>query len=223
MQEVRQRARKFQRHAHHRPQHPGVQHRRRQLRHRLRHPRAGAHRRWRPSASSRVSAPSRWAACVDAHHDAPARPPELRVQVDRERAADLGSTSSRSPPPSALMVGGDEEVSRFRDPFVDQDYDVQLRLSEHDRSDPGHDLASCTSRAPGERPRLALGAAAQVGLAPGGGLVRLDNVVEHRAGRRRVPHRPVGAPAREPAPAASSRPATARPTGWKRSSTRPAR
>ena len=35
-----------------------------------------------------------------------------------------------------LMVGGDEEVSRFLDPSVNDDYDVQLRLSEGDRNDP---------------------------------------------------------------------------------------
>ena len=35
------------------------------------------------------------------------------------------------------MVGGDEEVSRFRDPAVNEDYDVQLRLAEGDRNDPG--------------------------------------------------------------------------------------
>lgn len=34
-----------------------------------------------------------------------------------------------------LMVGGDDEVSRFRDPFVNEDYDVQLRLREEDRTD----------------------------------------------------------------------------------------
>jgi HAE1 family hydrophobic/amphiphilic exporter-1 len=35
------------------------------------------------------------------------------------------------------MVGGDEEVSRFRDPAVNDDYDVQLRLTETGRNDPG--------------------------------------------------------------------------------------
>src|SRR5207237_6067352 len=34
-----------------------------------------------------------------------------------------------------LMVGGDDRVSRFRDPSVNEDYDVQLRLSEQDRKD----------------------------------------------------------------------------------------
>src|SRR6185295_19386438 len=34
-----------------------------------------------------------------------------------------------------LMVGGDDQVSRFRDPSVNEDYDVQLRLTDSDRSD----------------------------------------------------------------------------------------
>ena len=32
------------------------------------------------------------------------------------------------------MVGGDERVSRFRDPSINEDYDVQLRLVEQDRA-----------------------------------------------------------------------------------------
>jgi HAE1 family hydrophobic/amphiphilic exporter-1 len=34
------------------------------------------------------------------------------------------------------MVGGDEEVSRFTDPSVNEDYDVTVRLREQDRTDP---------------------------------------------------------------------------------------
>jgi HAE1 family hydrophobic/amphiphilic exporter-1 len=34
------------------------------------------------------------------------------------------------------MVGGDEQLSRFRDPLVSENYDVQLRLMEDDRSNP---------------------------------------------------------------------------------------
>jgi HAE1 family hydrophobic/amphiphilic exporter-1 len=57
------------------------------------------------------------------------------------------------------MVGGDEEASRFRDSSVNEDYDVQLRLIEGDRSDVG-----TISRlyVPSSR----------------GGLVRLDNLVK---------------------------------------------
>ena len=34
-----------------------------------------------------------------------------------------------------IMVGGDTEVSQFRDPQTNENYDVQLRLDVADRSD----------------------------------------------------------------------------------------
>ncbi len=61
--------------------------------------------------------------------------PEVRVHIDRERAADLGVSSRDIGTALRLMVGGDDEISRFRDPQTNEDYDVQLRLSEHDRTD----------------------------------------------------------------------------------------
>jgi HAE1 family hydrophobic/amphiphilic exporter-1 len=84
--------------------------------------------------------------------------PELRVRIDRERAADLGVDSSHVATALRLMVGGDEKVTRFYDPRANYEYDVQLRLREEDRHDP-----------------------ALVGLLwvprAGGGIARLDNVV----------------------------------------------
>jgi HAE1 family hydrophobic/amphiphilic exporter-1 len=61
--------------------------------------------------------------------------PELRVQIDRARAADLRVDPERVGTAVRLMVGGDEEVSRFTDPAVNEDYKVQLRLREEDRAD----------------------------------------------------------------------------------------
>ncbi|HET9528971.1 MAG TPA: efflux RND transporter permease subunit, partial [Blastocatellia bacterium] len=85
--------------------------------------------------------------------------PELRVEIDRARAADLGVATEDIATALRLMVGGDQQVSRFRDPSVNDDYDVQLRLSEGDRNDP--DTIS-TLYVPRQS----------------GGLVRLDNVVK---------------------------------------------
>ncbi|MGE5248199.1 MAG: efflux RND transporter permease subunit, partial [Verrucomicrobiota bacterium] len=62
--------------------------------------------------------------------------PELRVQIDRARAADLRVDPERIGTAVRLMVGGEEEVSRFRDPANNEDYKVQLRLREEDRADP---------------------------------------------------------------------------------------
>jgi len=89
--------------------------------------------------------------------------PELRVRIDRERAGDLRVDTEQIATALRLMVGGDTEVSRFRDPATDEDYFVQLRLSEKDRGDPGTISRLFVSRQAG-------------GNGPGG-LVRLDNVV----------------------------------------------
>jgi HAE1 family hydrophobic/amphiphilic exporter-1 len=85
--------------------------------------------------------------------------PELRVRIDRERAADLGIDTSDIAQSLRLMVGGEEEASRFRDEQINEDYDVQLRLTEADRRD-----VDTISRlyVPSSR----------------GGLVRLDNLVK---------------------------------------------
>jgi HAE1 family hydrophobic/amphiphilic exporter-1 len=103
--------------------------------------------------------------------------PELRVQVDRDRAADLRVDVEQIATALRLMVGGDQEVSRFHDPFLDQDYDVQLRLSQADRRDPRTIERLYVARSSAAA-STALGAAPQIGMAPGGGLVRLDNVVK---------------------------------------------
>jgi HAE1 family hydrophobic/amphiphilic exporter-1 len=61
--------------------------------------------------------------------------PELRVEIDRARAADLGVDTTDIATALRLMVGGDERVSRFRDETMNEDYDVQLRLQQGDRND----------------------------------------------------------------------------------------
>ncbi|HWL74209.1 MAG TPA: efflux RND transporter permease subunit, partial [Burkholderiaceae bacterium] len=61
--------------------------------------------------------------------------PELRVKIDRQRAADLGVDTSDISTNLRLMVGGEDQASRYRDESLNEDYDVQIRLSERDRSD----------------------------------------------------------------------------------------
>jgi HAE1 family hydrophobic/amphiphilic exporter-1 len=90
--------------------------------------------------------------------------PELRVRIDRERAGDLRVDTEQIATALRLMVGGDTEVSRFRDPSTNEDYFVQLRLSEKDRGDPG-----TISRLLVSRQGVEAGEAR---------LVRLDNVVQ---------------------------------------------
>jgi HAE1 family hydrophobic/amphiphilic exporter-1 len=83
--------------------------------------------------------------------------PELRVEIDRDRAADLRVDPERVGTAVRLLVGGDEEVSRFKDPSNNEDYKVALRLREEDRADPGTIGRLVVSR-------------------EGGGVVRLDSV-----------------------------------------------
>jgi len=95
---------------------------------------------------------------VDADTTLKLNKPELRVVIDRDRAADLGVDTSDIATSLRLMVGGEEQASRYRDEQTNEDYDVELRLTEHDRNDVG-----TISRlyVPSSR----------------GGLVRLDNLV----------------------------------------------
>ncbi|HEU4368376.1 MAG TPA: efflux RND transporter permease subunit [Methylomirabilota bacterium] len=102
--------------------------------------------------------------------------PELRVVIDRERAADLRVDTNQIATALRLMVGGDDQVSRFRDPTVNDDYDVQIRLMDTYRGDLKTISRLFVSRDSSSN-TAATGAAPQVGLAPAGGLVRLDNVV----------------------------------------------
>jgi hydrophobe/amphiphile efflux-1 (HAE1) family protein len=95
---------------------------------------------------------------VDADTTLKLNKPELRVVINRDRAADLGVSTADIATSLRLMVGGEEEASRFRDESINEDYDVQLRLTEKDRTDVG---TIGRLYVPSSR----------------GGLVRLDNLV----------------------------------------------
>ncbi len=60
--------------------------------------------------------------------------PEFRVEIDRARAADLGVSTTDIANSLRVMVGGDQEASRFRDESVNEDYDIQLRLEDRYRN-----------------------------------------------------------------------------------------
>jgi HAE1 family hydrophobic/amphiphilic exporter-1 len=96
---------------------------------------------------------------VDANTTLRLNKPELQVRIDRARAADMGVETEDIARALRIMVGGDDKVSRFRDISLNEDYDVQLRLNEAYRNDP--DVIS----------RLYV-------PRQGGGLVRLDNLVQ---------------------------------------------
>ena len=73
---------------------------------------------------------------IDADTTLKLNKPELRVVIDRARAADLGVDTRQIAEALRLMVGGDQRVSRFHDPGVNEDYEVALRLVGADRGDP---------------------------------------------------------------------------------------
>ncbi|MCA1619635.1 MAG: efflux RND transporter permease subunit [Acidobacteria bacterium] len=100
---------------------------------------------------------------VDADTSLKLNKPELRVEIDRERAATLGVSTSDIANSLRVMVGGDTEATRFQDASVNEAYDVQLRLDERDRNNP---RALGQLYVPSSR----------------GGLVRLDNLVTVRRG-----------------------------------------
>jgi HAE1 family hydrophobic/amphiphilic exporter-1 len=60
--------------------------------------------------------------------------PELRVHIDRMRAADLGIDAHDIGTALSVMVGGDDQVTRFHDNDVNEDYDVELRLTQGSRN-----------------------------------------------------------------------------------------
>ncbi len=91
---------------------------------------------------------------VDADTTLKLNKPELQVQIDRGRAADLGVETEDIASALRVMVGGDEEVTRFRDASINDDYDVQLRLAEADRNDPATLGQLLVPRASGELVRL---------------------------------------------------------------------
>ena len=117
-------------------QRPVVQHRRRQLRHRLRHPRAGPRdagalrRELRERRSAARRHPRR-------RHDAAPRQARA-ARGDRPRRAPPTSASTRetSPPRCASWSAATRRSPASATPQLNEDYDVQLRLSRGDRDDP---------------------------------------------------------------------------------------
>jgi hydrophobic/amphiphilic exporter-1 (mainly G- bacteria), HAE1 family len=102
--------------------------------------------------------------------------PELRVVIDRARAADLGVNTADIGAALRVMVGGNEEVSSYRDPAVNEEYDVQLRLDERFRDDPAVIQRLYVSRADGNLVRLD----SLVSIETGEGPSRVDRVDRQR-------------------------------------------
>jgi HAE1 family hydrophobic/amphiphilic exporter-1 len=99
---------------------------------------------------------------VDADTNFEATAPELRVRIDRARAADLGVSIDSLASNLRLLVGGDE-VSKFRD--GDDQFSVKLRLDEQFRNNPAT-MGNLLIPGAGNRP-LKVSDVAQLALEPG--------------------------------------------------------
>lgn len=119
---------------------------------------------------------------VDADTTLKLNQPELRVVLDRARAADLGLDAREVGTALRLMVGGDLEVSRFRDVTLNEDYDVRLRLSEKNRNDPGTLEALYITRSGGGVAQLAGVAKLEQAFSPS----RIDRLDRQRSARLRA-------------------------------------
>ncbi|MBI1370091.1 MAG: MMPL family transporter [Planctomycetes bacterium] len=108
--------------------------------------------------------------------------PELRVHIDRDRAADMDIDARELGTALRVMIGGDNEVSRFRDPDADEDYDVRLRLSESYRRNPA--ILDCLylTRPSGAPVQLSQIASIEEGRTPS----RIDRLDRQRSNRLRA-------------------------------------
>ncbi len=108
--------------------------------------------------------------------------PELLVEIDRERAATLGVDVREIADTLGIAVGGDDRVSRYRDPLVDEVYDVELRLVGIDRSSRQAISQLYVRARPSMTERTRGAVASQRSGTPQTTLTRLSNVVRFRNG-----------------------------------------
>jgi HAE1 family hydrophobic/amphiphilic exporter-1 len=105
---------------------------------------------------------------VDADSTLRIERPEERAIIDRDRAAALGVRSEDVALTLRLAVGGDEQVSVFRDEKANETYDVQIRLNPGAREQVSQVENLYVPRTMGEE---------------AGKLVRLDNLVRFESVR----------------------------------------
>ena len=73
---------------------------------------------------------------VDVDTSVEAGKPELDVQIDRDRAADLGVSVSSIAEAINLLISGDVDITKFKDNEKGRRYDVRMRLNPGDRKSP---------------------------------------------------------------------------------------
>jgi HAE1 family hydrophobic/amphiphilic exporter-1 len=110
--------------------------------------------------------------------------PELRVEIDRERAASLGIDVEEIAQTLRVAIGGDDRVSRYRDPALDDVYDVELRLVGFDRESQ-EDISQLyvRARAPQDNRNTSSSNDPAAAQSAATGLARLDNVVHFQTAK----------------------------------------
>src|SRR5687768_8982404 len=101
---------------------------------------------------------------TDADTSFEATQPELRINVDRQRAADLGVSLDTLSSTMSTLIGG-EEVSKYKD--GDEQFSVRMRLDEQFRNDPKTMGDIFVPAAGGRMVRVSDVAALSLGSAPG--------------------------------------------------------
>ena len=64
----------------------------------------------------------------------------------------IGTVQRRNSTDTRIHGTGDDEISRFRDPQMNEDYDVTLRLTSEDRREVGEITSTAKSGRPCSRP-----------------------------------------------------------------------
>lgn len=73
---------------------------------------------------------------VDIDTSLEAGKPEVRVYIDRDKAADLGVDIAMVAEAVNLLISGEVDVTKFKDETKGRRYDVRARLNPEDRMDP---------------------------------------------------------------------------------------
>jgi hydrophobic/amphiphilic exporter-1 (mainly G- bacteria), HAE1 family len=63
--------------------------------------------------------------------------PEIRVYIDRDKAADLGVDVASVAEAANFLIGGESDISKFKDEARGRRYDIRARLTSEDRYAPG--------------------------------------------------------------------------------------
>ena len=122
--------------------------------------------------------------------------PELLVDIDRERAASLGVDVAEIAQTLRVAIGGDDRVSRYRDPSLDDVYDVELRLVGFDRASQ-ETFRNFTPAARNAARHRARRAAVRIRLPDSRSAIgppRFDNVIHFHIAKKRPSHRSARSP-----------------------------